>query len=164
MKALQSGIEQVYQDNSEYPHSDEILQWSAWVTWLLTYVESIPADPKHDQPCNDWWNQLNLTDCAYTYITWPDNNSILFGEYEISTGFESEWNVDKKAAIDWGWLIDELTRYELWIDVANNDSGISSVTITGVWKWACNTVWTAVIGATTLTIINWNPTPWNECL
>ena len=49
IKALQSWVEQVYQDDWEYPHSN------TFFNQVVPYVPKLPSDPKHAQPCNDWW-------------------------------------------------------------------------------------------------------------
>ena len=163
VKALQSAIEQVYQDNTEYPHSDLFLQWTTWVTWVLTYLEKIPKDPKHWQPCNNWGTAANSTDCGYAYIVWDDNNGIAYWEYEVSTWFEAEWNVDKKAALDGGWTWIETTRFELWLDIANNSTAVAKDWITP-WAGSCALWWATATSGTQLIVINWNPTTsWNEC-
>lgn len=165
-KALQSAIEQIYQDNSEYPLATQLLQWTAWITWILTYLETVPSDPKHGQPCNDWWVAGQATDCAYMYVSGPDNNSINYGEYELSTAFEAEWNVDKKAALDnWGWDAANihLSRFEIWLDISNNDTSVAVNWIT-VADGNCTPAWAAAAAGTDLITLNWNPTTaWNEC-
>nr|MDD3720400.1 prepilin-type N-terminal cleavage/methylation domain-containing protein [Candidatus Gracilibacteria bacterium] len=50
VKAMQSAIEQVYQDSSEYPHSNQF--WTGATINVLTYMEKIPSDPKSTQQCN----------------------------------------------------------------------------------------------------------------
>lgn len=154
LKALQSGIEQVYQDSSQYPHSD------SFFNEVSVYVEKFPKDPKHWEPCNNWWVPANQPDCAYSYIVNDDNNWITFGEYEISTSFENSWNVTKKAALDWGWIWVELTRLELWMDISENDSWIGIDAVTPM-TWACTLAWG--VGwpwswVNSLIVINWNPT------
>jgi prepilin-type N-terminal cleavage/methylation domain-containing protein len=85
IKALQSAIEQVYQDQTEYPQANE------FVTDLTDYMERLPQDPKHAQPCNanTAAGGSTTTDCGYAYISTPDANGILYGEYEVSTAFEN---------------------------------------------------------------------------
>jgi len=158
IKALQAWVEQVYQDTWEYPHTD------LFFTSVSPYVEKFPKDPKHAQPCSDWWNSANAPDCAYSYITWADNNWISYWEYEISTAFENSWNVTEKAAKDWWWSWVDLTRYEIWLDVATNVSTVAKDAVTTTGNWACTVWWAKAGNGTTLIVINWNPgTAANEC-
>lgn len=152
IKALQSWVEQVYQDTSEYPYS------TTFATQIVTYVPKIPSDPKHGQPCNDWGTPANAPECAYTYVTWPDDSGILFWEYEVTTAFENPWNVSTKAATDWGWTWVETTRLELGLDIANNDSSTAAANvITSVVTWACTAAWAEETNETNLIYINGNP-------
>lgn len=158
LKALQSGIEQIYQDNSEYPHVNFLLLWdpATSTTWLKDYMESIPSDSKFAQPCNAW-GVVAWTDCWYTYVTAADANGILYWVYEIATAFEAVWNVDKKAKVDW-WQ--DNTRYEAWLSISSLDTSLAKDAVT--WNpattsnWACLPAgwipgsWTAKI------VINWD--------
>lgn len=150
IKALQSGIEQVYQDTSEYPHSD------TFTTQVRTYVEKFPSDSKYAANCNNAANAATPS-CAYAYITWQDNNGIDYGEYEISTAFENSGNVTEKAAKDGGWAAGELNRLEIGIDTANNVTAVAAGSITKKWG-ACTVAWSAATNGTTLIVINGNPT------
>ena len=73
-------------------------------------MDKIPSDPKDLQPCSGG------TICTYIYGVGPDDNFILAGEYEISTGFENEANVTTKASVvgDNG---NDVLRLEIGIDV-----------------------------------------------
>lgn len=151
VKALQSGIEQVYQDDAEYPYATNFAQK------VTVYVEKLPADSKHSQPCNDGWTVGNAQDCWYAYVTGPDNNGILYWEYEVSTAFENSWNITGKAEKD-GWWIDwETTRLELGIDIVNNITAVAKDWITE-WNWSCRVWWALATTETEITIINGNPT------
>ena len=109
IKKLQSAVEQVYQDNSEYPHSNTFSGWTAGVdTWVSMYLDRIPTDPKNNQPCN------GQTVCTYIYWVSSDNNSITFWEYELSTWFEAEINRLKRANGDF-W--NDPLRFETWVDI-----------------------------------------------
>lgn len=132
-KALQAAIEQVYQDNTEYPHSDEFASW--WIVNVKTFMERIPSDPKTGQLCN--WT----TPCDYIYLSNADNNTIAHGEYEISTAFENDWNVRSKAAWD-SWS--DPIRLESWIDITTNDSSYGAI-ITS--SWCLQIDWTAADGS-----------------
>lgn len=166
INALKNGVEQVYQDNSEYPKADEFLRWdsSQGVTWVLAYVEKIPADPKHGQPCNDGWVTANAPDCGYAYITWPDNNGIEYGEYEMSIAFENQGNTAVKWGQDGGWTGVELSRFELGIDISNNSTAVAKDAITTAGNGACTLAGAASSAWTTLIVLNGNP-DWatNEC-
>lgn len=138
IKALESWVNQSYNDINEYPKG------STLKTELVKYLERLPWDSKHGQPCNDGGTAANAPDCAYAYIAGPDNNGILYGEYELSTAFENLWNVDNKAELDGGWVAaGQLSRYEVWIDVVNNNTSVAKDSITGVITWVTNSVWAA---------------------
>jgi len=149
---LQQSIEQVYQDNTEYPYSNEFLTWAVGKTTVSAYMEKIPGDPKNGQTCNA---KNGATDCWYTYAPSVDANGIAFWAYEISTAFENEWNVTKKAALDNG---NDTTRLEigtrLW--VINTSAGPASIK-KGTKHGACTLLWWLVTG--TSVIININGTP-----
>ena len=165
INAVKSAVEQVYQDNSEYPHSNQFVQWSATITGVDSYMETLPKDPKHGQPCNDGGTAANGQDCGYAYITGPDTNGIDFGEYELSTAFENEGNVLKKASLDNGGWVGELTRFEIGLDIANNVTAVAPAAITPA-IWACLLGGTASVNVNglELLVINGNPTAGNECL
>ena len=130
IKAMQSAIEQVYQDTAEYPHSDEFATWG--MISVLTYMERIPSDPKTTQKCN--WE----SSCDYIYTTWEDDNGIDYWVYEISTAFENEWNVTSRAGADW-WGDD--LRLEVWLDLSwtytNHTWSITASWCTSL-SWALN--------------------------
>ncbi len=153
IEALKSSVEQVYQDDSEYPHSD------LFFTSVSDYLQNFPKDPKHSQPCNDNW-VATWVDCWYAYITDADDNGILYWVYEISASFENKWNLTARAENDSG--TDDL-RLEIWINLSTNDTKVDRDTITAT-TWACG-IWGAVAAAwTDLIVINWNPaTVWNQC-
>jgi len=94
LKALQSWVEQYYQDTSVYPK-----WWKGWLTGTNTdvqdYVPKLPRDPKDHETCN------SSTKCGYAYIVARDSNWMLDWAYELSTRFENNWNVLNKAANDW---------------------------------------------------------------
>jgi general secretion pathway protein G len=46
LEVLKSGVEQYYQDKSEYPSSVDTF------TGIVTYVPKLPKDPKSGQLCN----------------------------------------------------------------------------------------------------------------
>lgn len=123
VSALTSGIEQYYQDVSEYPDGDNFGSGgvdSLWnnVSGVQTYVPSLPSDPKHGQNCNSW-GAATAPYCAYMYVGADDINGITLGAYEISSAFENTWNVTWKAAKDDG---NDNVRLELGLDLAANDT------------------------------------------
>jgi len=115
IKALQVGIEQFYQDKKEYP-----VWWEFYSTdKVQSYVPKLAEDPKHDQTC------INSR-CWYIYAVWEDNNWIDNWAYEISTAFESKWNITDKAD-NWSDNWNDINRLELWLrqdflrtDIAKN--------------------------------------------
>ena len=107
VKALQSWIEQFYQDSYVYP-----IWLTDWTTTVMDYLPNLAEDPKHDQTCNG-------SRCGYIYFVWDDEVWITQWSYEISTAFENTWNVTNKAsAASDNWLDDD--RLELWLDTNTN--------------------------------------------
>ncbi len=154
LKAMQSAIEQVYQDEWEYPYA------TTFVTQVSLYIETLPADPKHNQPCNDGGSGTS-PECAFAYITSADSNGILYWEYEISTSFENAGNVSAKAETD-SWSDD--VRLELGLNNPWNDTVVDDGDITTANSWVCGLGGAVAWAATDLVIINWNPaTAGNEC-
>ncbi len=88
IKALESWIQQFYQDKAVYPIGGADWLWTG--TSVTDYVPTLAQDPKHDQTCNG-------SRCGYVYTVWPDGNDITQGSFEISTAFENQGNVDNKA-------------------------------------------------------------------
>ncbi len=145
LKAIQSGVEQVYQDSWEYPHSDEFADWSAtdWRTWVKTYVELIPRDSKFGQPCNNWWNATTPV-CWYVYWVDVDSNGIEYWEYELSTAFENSWNVWNKANNTKDHGSDD-NRFEIWINVistGSHDTSTDTAAFTSTSSWCMELDWT----------------------
>ena len=145
LNALKASVEQVYQDLSEYPHSD------LFVTSVRPYLENFPKDPKHAQPCNSGGS--GTVDCGFAYITSADSNGILYGTYELSTAFENTWNLAARAVADSG--TDGL-RLEIWIATNTNVTAVAADAITAQ-RWACTPAWAVAWAGTALIIINWNP-------
>jgi len=117
IKAVQWGIEQFYQDISEYPTA----AWNHAFSWVLTYVPKMPEDPKSGQKRT--WAAFD-----YLYNVSPDSNTVINQEYEISTTFEQQGNIDKKAKNTADWWDDD-NRLEFWINV-NDIEQLTKVT----WK------------------------------
>lgn len=145
LNALKASVEQVYQDLSEYPHSD------TFIPSVSPYLENFPKDPKHAQPCNN--GGAGTVDCGFAYITSADSNGILFGTYELSTAFENTWNLAARAVADSG--TDGL-RLEIWIATSTNVTAVAEDAITAQ-RWACTPAWVVAWAGTALIIINWNP-------
>ncbi len=154
VKALQSAIEQVYQDEFRYPRADKFF------SEVSVYLAVLPGDSKHGETCN---NSGWATDCGYAYRTWSDANGISQGAYEVSTAFESQGLVTSRAsrAVDNG---DDNARYEagIWVDATTTPAGITTVLATianpnNEPVGLCTIAW-AVAGAVgDLIVINGNP-------
>lgn len=141
--AVRWWIEQFYQDKSQYPDSS-----NATTTYkfdgVQAYTPKLPADPKSGQ-----WRTWSAFD--YIYTVWPDANTVIWQDFEISTTFEQQWNITEKAAKD-GWT--DAERYELWIDLAWNDTQVTGVVTAdsllcvGTAGWAavaCSDAWTKLV-------------------
>ena len=90
--ALKWGIEQYYQDTSNYPSG--AADWKTGTEAdVQDYLPNLAEDPKHDETCN-------ASRCGYVYTVWPDTVWITDGSYEVSTAFENSWNVTSKAWSD----------------------------------------------------------------
>ncbi len=126
VKALQSGIEQFYQDTSAYPQG-----WEDWLTQTAAtsvqdYNPRLAEDPKDGETCNGSF-------CGYAYIVASDANWIGQGAYEISTAFENDANKNSKAsaAADNG---EDDNRFE-W-GVGNSDPDLDTIKVpTGTPSW-----------------------------
>ena len=122
VKALQGGIEQFYQDVSEYPAGQEWWLTGGQLSLSTTvndYVPNLSEDPKHNQTCNG-------SRCAYAYSVGPDSNDITNGAYEISTAFENQWNIDTKAGDD---VWEDPDRLELGLLKTGNGAADINTTI-----------------------------------
>lgn len=149
--SLNTAIEQAYQENQEYPYATAFFSWSTGVTGVATYMGKIPADSKHGKTCNNAWGG---TDCGYSYRVAPDTNGIDFWAFEVSTAFESEGNVEKKARLDDG---NDTSRYEQGVQTSSLDSSVATDAITPR-AWACTAAGAAPSTDTEVIIINgiWN--------
>jgi general secretion pathway protein G len=128
MKALQSGIEQFYQDKAQYPNNGDTTgeaeykftgSGSAGSGGVVVYVPKLPKDPKNGQSCNNGGG--SATACMYLYNSGVDTNNITGGEYKISTGLENSGNVLEKAAKDGG-STTEANRLEIGTNLQNGKS------------------------------------------
>jgi len=88
VKALQSGIEQYYQDDTQYPQGG--IAWIGAGLSVTDYLPTLAEDPKHGQTCN-------ASRCGYIYNVGIDSVWIERWSFEISTAFENEGNRTKKA-------------------------------------------------------------------
>ncbi len=150
--ALKVSAEQVYQDSAEYPHGDTFVYGDTKTTWMNTYMKQLPSDAKHGQTCSN--DGATTVDCGYAYKSEADSNGIEHWAYEISTGFESEGNVTKKAAGD---VWDDDLRYETGLELNTIITKVAAGAITGTQKWVCKLAWW-VAGAKELVVIDGNPT------
>ena len=117
IKALQWAIEQVYQDNAEYPSTDATsVNWK-YLTWIVVYLPKLPKDPKSWELCNKG-SAAASTWCDYLYSVADDTNGIKYWEYKVSTAFENAWNITNKGSKDWG-IAAEDNRYEIWLNIAD---------------------------------------------
>jgi len=154
LNALKGAVEQVYQDTFEYPHAD------SFATEVAPYLENMPADPKHAQPCN---NTNGAVDCGFAYVADDDSNGILFGSFELSTAFENQGNVTSKA--EDGDSGDDDARLEIGSLTNTNDTAVAADAI-APGTWACNLAWSAYTSDSgwSIVIINGNPsTAGNQC-
>ena len=158
LNALKGAVEQVYQDTFEYPHA------YSFASEVAPYLENMPSDPKHAQPCNNSLNPTNGVDCGFAYIAAEDSNGILYGSFELSTAFENQGNVSSKARDGDNW--DDNSRLEIWSLTNTNSTLVNEDAISNEETWACTPA--GAVAATTawdtLIIINGNPdTTGNEC-
>lgn len=109
IKALQSWVEQFYQDGWVYPSKS-----LASFGWVTIYLPKLPQDPKT-------WQASTASVFDYMYNVWLDWNGILAQEYEVSTNFEQVGNIASKAATDW-W--DDDARLEQGVDVFSNATAV----------------------------------------
>jgi prepilin-type N-terminal cleavage/methylation domain-containing protein len=116
MEALKSGVEQVYQDLSEYPNAT-VSGTNNFLTEAGRYIPKLPRDPKSGQSCNKGAATVP-TACDYLYAVADDANGIRNGEFKLSTAFENSGNVTSKAATDGG-KADEVNRLEAGLNLAN---------------------------------------------
>ncbi len=125
--AVKAWVEQVYQDYSEYPVSNDTS--TTWVKFsmVLTYTPKIPEDPKSGQ--KRAWSAFD-----YIYTVWDDSNDIINQDFEVSTSFENQWNIANKAEWD-GW--DDDVRLELWIDLTWNDTQVTDIIDPNYLLYSC---------------------------
>ena len=98
LNAFQWAIEQIYQDNVEYPSKENFKEL------VSEYMSSIPQDSFAGftiNGCNFW----------YIYEIGPDKNGIANGNYRLSTCFENKDYIFDRAAQDRG---GDNLRFEKW--------------------------------------------------
>lgn len=104
IKALQNGVEQVYQDSSIFPTALTFATGGTYngqtVVGITSYVPRLPKDPKMNQTCNNGGSGSSI--CSYSYKAGPDKNGIAFGAYEVSTALEAIGNITSRAVGDNG--------------------------------------------------------------
>ncbi|MDD2745881.1 MAG: prepilin-type N-terminal cleavage/methylation domain-containing protein [Candidatus Gracilibacteria bacterium] len=113
LNALRSGVEQYYQDYTEYPDATVAMFTSSGTQSVAAYVPKIPRDSKSGQMCGKG-TQANAGACDYIYNVGDDANGIQKGMYRVSTAFENKANVDTKANTDGG---KEPNRFELGLEL-----------------------------------------------
>ena len=128
LNALKSWVEQFYQDDGVYPSPSTF-------SGITIYTPKLPKDPK------TWQTSANSS-FEYAYAVWPDANTIVQQDYELSTTFENTWNLNSKANDDW-WA--NPNRYEIGIDLTWNNTRINWIQTTASW------------------ISTWTPS-WNVCV
>lgn len=157
LKALQSSVEQVYQDGSTYPAAN------TFITQVWIYMNNFPKDGKHAQPCNGS-SAANTVDCGLAYITSADANGIQLWAYELSTAFENSGNRTSKAQVDNG---NDALRWETWLltNTAAMNTTVAAGGITTENSGACSLAWALAWAASDVKIvINGNPaTAGNQC-
>ena len=129
LTAIKAWVEQFYQDDGQYP---EPLTFS----WVTLYTPNLPKDPKS--------GQSGKSSFEYAYAVWPDSNTIIWQDYELSVTFENSWNLTKKAAVD-GWA--NPNRYEIGIDLGWNNTRINWPQTMNSWVGTGIPVWSVCIAA-----------------
>jgi len=117
IKALQSGIEQAYQDASVYP------AMGVAFSGVAVYTPKFPKDPKTGQSTAN-------TSLDYAYMAWPDANAIVGQQYELSTGFENVGTTTSKWGTDGG---GDVYRFEAWINTVSNGTGLKGKQVLTSW-------------------------------
>ena len=108
--ALRWGLEQVYQAAGAYPE-----KWANFWTEMSIYVPRMPSDPKSTEASSN-----SIFD--YLYNVSADSNNVSRQEYEVSTHFESQGNIESRAETD-GW--DDDFRLEFGINIWENQTSAS---------------------------------------
>lgn len=151
IKALQSWIEQAYQDDQQYPGAN------TFITSVSKYMQKFPKDSKFGQPCYSSATIVaDSADCGYAYKAETDDNGILLQTYEISTAFENSWNVSSKATTDKG---NDNVRYETWTPKSahiNTKVAKDAISWSPTLTWALTPTWVAPTNDTDLIIIFWS--------
>lgn len=96
VRMMQMALEQVYQDNSEYPTYD------SFHAQLSKYIPETPED-------SNAWEEINGCKFGYKYYVSEDNNGIENQNYKLETCFESD---------------NYMTSYDYWIDDTKYEVGV----------------------------------------
>ena len=115
LNAIRSGIEQFYQDFSEYPGITVAEFVGTGSRSVQAYVLKMPKDSKSGQTCAAGATGT-VPGCDYAYNVANDANGIVKGRYRVSTAFENKGNVDTKADRDGGF---ERNRFEFGLEIQN---------------------------------------------
>lgn len=142
LNAIRSGVEQFYQDYTEYPTATVAEFTGTGAKSVSSYVPKIPKDIKAGQTCGKGKSTVP-GGCDYVYNVGEDVNGIANGRFRVSTAFENAGNVDTKAAKDGG---REDVRLELWIQL--KDTGVSTNCKRSTKVWTTETSVTRVIATT----------------
>jgi prepilin-type N-terminal cleavage/methylation domain-containing protein len=145
ISALKAAVEQVYQDLTLYPASQD------FGFNISPYMGTFPADSKHANWCGG--SGSTTTDCAYAYISGEDDNHMELWAYELSTAFESSSNRDNKGKKDSG---NDLLRWETGITIDTLITAVAGSWVT-LTKWIC-TLGGAEPSLWDLIVIYGNPT------
>lgn len=124
IKAIQSAVEQIYQDKYEYPALWKLFPEGGATINLNTYMPKIPRDPKTGQTCNNTGKGTEAY-CLYTYSVWPDANNIANGAYTLATWFESAGKVGSDGTRDGGPLN---WRWEVWLGITQTPALPTDIT------------------------------------
>ena len=125
IKAVQSSVEQAFQDSSDYPDATSTADFA---TAIIDYMPNLPEDSKHEDNCE--WAGTATSICGYVYNVGDSNGSAAWwisnAVYEISAAMENKWNITNKTPNDNG---NDPSRLE----VSNNPS-VAPATLWATWE------------------------------
>ncbi|MDD5377238.1 MAG: prepilin-type N-terminal cleavage/methylation domain-containing protein [Candidatus Gracilibacteria bacterium] len=122
IKALQGGIEQMYQDGQKYPDAGSF-------SGITAYVPKIPKDPKSGET-------LANTSFEYMYNQGKDTNGIEGQIYEVSTAFEAQGNLTSKAA-DVNDKGNDANRFEVGVSMDTLATKVKGAVAASVPAYTC---------------------------
>lgn len=160
IKAIQSAVEQVYQDRAVYPPTSSafITDPSGWVS-VKTYMPRLPRDPKNGQTCAKWVDTAPTSPlCVYVYKVKVDSNWIKQWAYALATAFESSWKIKSDGKKDGGQSND---RWELW-NLLSVTSGANAYQSSDIDLSHTDTLETTIKSATGVSNNAWAPFTWND--